>query len=169
MSRVVFESVLAKQMKQMVALKRIEGYDYTAQAVLLRYFDRFLSDQDWSRQRLSSEVLQRYVSDTKEWAPNTRVSRLAVARVFSRFLHAYDPSSAILQTIPVKRPSQPRFYLYHELEVQALLAAARRLGPAGAPRPFCFHMLIGLIAVTGPRISSGTGGSGSDTQPPIRA
>ena len=37
-----FHSVLAEQMQQFVAFKRMQGYDYTSQARTLSYFDRFL-------------------------------------------------------------------------------------------------------------------------------
>jgi integrase/recombinase XerD len=83
---------------------------------------------------------------------DTRVNRLSIVRVFSRFLHAVDPHSTVLEYIPVKRSSLPRFYLYSQTDLNALLNAALQLRPATSLRPHCFYMLIGLMVVTGLRI-----------------
>lgn len=152
-------------MTEWVDFKRIQGYDYTSQAEILRYFDRFLCREGWSQPRLTAELLQRYVEHTDPLAANTRISRLSVVRVFCRFLHTFEPHSAVLHHIPVKRPSLPRFYLYSQAEMDALLRAALQLGPTGSLRPYCFHMLIGLIAVTGLRISEALGLDLRDVEP----
>lgn len=153
MNSIHFESCLAEAMTELVNFKRIQGYDYTDQACILRYFDRFLQRESWAKQQLTDDLLGRYVSDTEPLAANTRIGRLSVVRVFSRFLHTRNPRSALLHHIPVKRPSLPRFHLYSHAEIIALLDAALQLRPTYSLRPRCFHMLIGLIAVTGLRIS----------------
>lgn len=157
MNNVHFVSCLAESLIDLVNAKRIQGYDYTAQAEMLGYFDRFLDQEGWTQHRLSSELLHRYVQHTETLAPNTRIGRLSAVKVFSRFLHTHVPDSAVLCHIPVKRPSLPRFYLYTHAEVNELLQAALQLRPRGSLRPHCFHMLIGLIAVTGLRIGEALG------------
>jgi integrase len=44
-------------------------------------------------------------------------------------------------------------YLYTDEEIRKLLDAALRLAPAGGLRPWTYHTLFGLLAVTGLRIS----------------
>lgn len=152
MSIIHFNSCLAGHMEQFVNFKRIEGYDYTCRAQRLGYFDRFLCQEHLQQPRLTQELLGLYIAQTKPRTPDARLNRLSVVRVFSRFLHAIDPHSVVLEHIPVKRPSLPRFYLYSQAEINALLTASLQLTPRASLRPHCYHMLIGLMAVTGLRI-----------------
>jgi len=152
-----FESSLAESMTQLVALKRIQGYDYTARAVQLRYFDLFLCRQNWLQQCLTDDLLQRYMQQIEHLAPDTRHGRLSIVRVLSRFLHSHDPAIPVLYIAPVKRSSLPRFYLYSHEQIKALLSAALKIGPDKSARPLSFHMLIGLIYVTGLRIAEALG------------
>ena len=153
MSIVAFHSSLAEQMSEFVNFKRMQGHDYSSQAEKLSYFDAFLCRQQCKRQHLNEEILQSYIEHTESLAANTRINRLAVVRAFSQFLHTSCPDSAVLYTIPVERPQLPRFYIYSDDQIRALLSKALQLRPAASLRPHCFHMLIGLIAVTGLRIS----------------
>jgi integrase len=55
-----------------------------------------------------------------------------------------------------RRPVCSRFervYLYTEEEIQRLLTAAKNLSSAGRFRPWTYHCLVGLLAVSGLRIS----------------
>jgi len=148
-----FCSSLRQQMSDFVALRRTEGFDYDAQATALQYFDAFLSKIGYERTNLSQEAIEAYVTATAGLAPNTRRGRLSVVRVFSRYLHQLDPASHVLRELPVKRPALPRWYLYSLDDIATLLAAAKTLRPSETLRPHCFHMLIGLLHVTGLRIS----------------
>ena len=51
MSPVRFESSMAGRMAGLVDFKRIQGYDYSAQAEMLRYSDRFLCREAWPEPR----------------------------------------------------------------------------------------------------------------------
>lgn len=157
MSIPVFRSCLAGKMTELVDFKRLQGYDYIDQAKKLRYFDRFLCERNIAEPRLTAELLESYVEHTRRVGAHTRVNRLSVTCVFSRFVHMFDPESAVLDRIPVRKPRLPRFYLYSGEDISALLSAALRLGPAGSLRPHCLHMLIGLLYVSGLRISEALG------------
>jgi len=77
-------------------------------------------------------------------------------------LSAYSPAIGMLRTrarrflpwvlLPF-RPQRARPYLYSELEIQKLLAAALKLSPSQGLRPRTYYCLFGLLAVTGLRIS----------------
>ena len=157
MKPIEFSSSLAECMTQFVAFKRVEGYDYTCGAYELSHFDRFLAERFATFERLAAEQLALYVEFTSNLNDRNRYNRLSIVRVFSRFMHALDPRGAVLGRIPVKRPSLPRFHLYGDAEIVALLEASLRLEPTCSLRPHCFHMLIGLLAVTGLRISEALG------------
>ena len=149
----IFSSSLAQAMTDLVTFKRIQGADYTGSAVALGYLDRFLCRQGYREARLNQQIVDAYVAHTAHLARNTRWSRLSCVRVFSRFLNHLDPKSYVLAELPVSRPSLPRWYLFSDKDVVALLRHAEALGPAGSLRPHCIRMLVGLLWMTGLRIS----------------
>lgn len=148
-----FNSSLAHAIAELVTFKRLEGYDYTAQAKSLQYFDAFLVRQGYEQSGLSRQIVEAYTANTAHLAPNCRFSRLSTVRVLSRYLQQTDPGSYVLHDLPVARPSLPRWYLYSPQDISSLLQYARTLGPRHSQRPHCFHMLVGLLSVTGLRIA----------------
>ena len=153
MTTPTFSSSLAQAIAELVTFKRLEGYDYTAQATSLHYFDAFLVRQNYQLTSLSRQIVEDYIASTTHLAPNARYSRLSATRVLSRHLRQTRPESYLLHELPVERPSLPRWYLYSQNEISHLLQRARSLGPAHSLRPHCMHLLVGLLFVTGLRIS----------------
>jgi integrase len=84
-----------------------------------------------------------------EWA-----RRLSFVRGFARHWSAHDPQTEIPPwgLLP-HRPSRARPYIYSIEEVQQLLQAAKRLPPTRGLRGRTYHGLLGLLSVTGLRIS----------------
>jgi integrase len=62
------------------------------------------------------------------------------------------PPAGILPRLKRAKP-----YVYSDAEINALLAAALALPPAGGLRRWTYHYLFGLIAVTGMRLSEAIG------------
>lgn len=153
MSQPLFFSVLAPVMNEFVAFKRSQGYKYDSDGATLWHFDRFLLRSAYDHQALSADILERYAAALRRLAPNTQYGRLSAARVFARWLRRLVPGSAVIETIPVRRPTLPRYYLYSRQEVVAIIRHARQAGGrSGAPRPLCYATLVGLLYVTGLRI-----------------
>jgi integrase len=153
MSMQTFNSSFAKKMQEFVNYKRIQGYDYTDQAKALLYFDRFACMKEYAETRLSQKIVNDYIDDTARLMPNSQYRRLAIVRVFSTYLHLFDPESYVFHDIPVKLSALPRYYLYSDQEINSLLQDAKKLTPHGSIRPHCFYLLIGLLYVTGLRIA----------------
>src|SRR6266404_3512131 len=83
-----------------------------------------------------------------------RHHRLSVVVRFARFSHADDPRHEVPPArlfAGHRRRRTP--YLFREEDLQALLAQAARLGPPDSLRPYTDSTLLGLLAVTGLRIS----------------
>ncbi len=83
-----------------------------------------------------------------------RHNRLSVVLRFARFSHAEDPRHEVPPArlfYGQRRQRAP--YLFREEDLQALLAQAARLGPPDSLRPHTYSTLLGLLAVTGLRIS----------------
>jgi integrase/recombinase XerD len=95
-----------------------------------------------------------------------RHHRLSVVVRFARLSHAEDPRH---EGPPgrlfdgQRRRRAP--YLLHEEDLQALLAQAARLGPPDSWRPQTYSTLLGLVAVTGLRISEALGLRFTDVTP----
>jgi len=141
-------------MKDFVAFKISQGYDYSDGAIALSYFDHFLCRASYDNQIITAAILESYIASTRQLAKNTQYGRLAAVRVFARWLRSLVGDSAIIEEMPVKRPSLPRHYLYSYAEIAALIQAARQLGrKSGNIRASCHATLIGLLYVTGLRIS----------------
>ena len=147
-----FQSHLASPMDDFVAYKQVQGYSYQGSIKQLRAFDHFLTEQSFQQPYLTAQVAAEYLAHTQAFSPNTRQARRSTAREFSRYLHLLEPRSQILQNPPARRQRLPRFYLFKELEIAALMQAARGLATSTALRPHTYATLLGLLAVTGLRI-----------------
>jgi len=98
-----------------------------------------------------------------EWAQQADVQpaewarRLGFVRGFARCCSAVDPKTEVPPVELLRhRSKRARPYLYSDEEVQRLLDAALRLPtdrPSSVLRPWVFHCLLGLLSVTGLRIS----------------
>lgn len=107
MTTPTFSSSLAHAIAELVTFKRLEGYDYTSQAISLHYFDAFLVRQKYQQTGLSRQIVEAYIASTAHLSPNARYSLLSVTRVLSRHVHQFDPGSYVLHELPVERPSLP--------------------------------------------------------------
>jgi len=148
----VYRSSLAREMADFVAWQRTQGFAYASGADCLRYFDTFLCNQGYSETQLDRRIVDAYRQVLAPLSAHTQSNRLTVLRVFSRFLQQTQPTSYVPHDLSVKRPALPCFYLYSSEEIAMLLAAALALGPPGSLRPHAFHLLLGLLYVTGLRI-----------------
>lgn len=152
---ITFCSVLAEQMQQFVASKRLQGYDYTDQARTLSYFDSFLFEEcsDVQAQCLGLDTLQGYVATTAHLEGYSRCKRLSSLREFSRYLHARCPHSALLpRDIVPLRKSTVRFYRIEPDQVADLMRAATTVLPPASIQSHAIGFLIGLLYCTGLRI-----------------
>jgi integrase len=139
-----------------LALRRGLGFTLRNAGIGLVDFVSFLEQQgaafitmalalEWAQQPSSARPA--------EWA-----RRLSDVRGFARYRSATDARTEIPPwgLLP-HRPERARPYLYTDAEIQQLLEAALHLAPAGGLRPWTYHALLGLLAVTGLRISEALG------------
>jgi len=100
---------------------------------------------EWAQQPSSAQAVT--------WA-----QRLSYVRGFARYRSATDPQTEIPSSklLPY-RPERARPYLYTDQEIEHLLNAALKLPPADGLRRWVYHALLGLLAVSGLRISEAIG------------
>ena len=154
-----FSSWLASHFDRFVALRRASGARYVSQRSLLLTFDRYLSEQV-AEPPLSRETLLRYLDSLDHLSPRGRDNVVGVVwpAVASALLHG-----AAIEALPPRPPKAPQYWRHRSprilssADVRDLMAAARRLPPAGSLRAQTTTTLIGLLYVTGLRIGEALG------------
>lgn len=135
-----------------LALRRGLGYGLEAQEFMLRRFCSFMEQRRETRITTALALLWARSATTAQ--PEQWARRLGVVRGFARHLHGIDPRTEV----PPPGLLPQRFkrcapYVYSNLEIARLLASARRLPSRSRWRGATMATLIGLLAVTGLRIS----------------
>ena len=125
-----FTSSLRQRMVQFIAFKRMQGYTYNEGVERLERFDAFLTKNGCGDELLHIEEFDRYRAEIDGWCCRTRAVNLSVVRQFSRYLHAFEPESALLPLGLVPRePRSIRFYPLSTEQVSDLMAATAILTP----------------------------------------
>lgn len=142
-------SALEIAVAEYVALRRGLGFKFFGPEQRLKGFVRFMAER-------KATVITYPLA--LEWATQPRDKRASWAlrfsdvRGLSRYLRSRDPCTAVLPTRVLPYPKRTKPYLYSDVEIQQLLAAAFALPPAKALRRWTYHCLFGLLIVTGLRI-----------------
>jgi len=148
-------NTLGEALQDYLQLRRGLGYKMDDAGLLLPRFVRFMEERMAKHitVRLALEWAQSAASvQPAEWA-----RRLLFVRGFARYRSATDVRTEIppIGLLP-HRQTRARPYLYSEEDVLRLMDAALELPtawPSTPLRPWVFHCLLGLLSVTGLRIS----------------
>ncbi len=147
-------NTLREGLQEYLDLRRGLGFKMHDAGLLLPRFVSFMEERQVEHisARLALEWAQHPSVQPAEWA-----RRLCFVRGFARHRSATD---SLTEVPPVgmlpHRSTRARPYLYTEEEVRRLLDAAPKLPvawPSTLLRPWVFHCLIGLLSVTGLRLS----------------
>ena len=143
---------LRKAVEDYIALRRSLGFKLRDMAAGLDDFVSFLEQK--SVPSITAALALEWAMKPAGYQPSSWAIRLGWIRVFARHWSATDPQTEIPAPglLPF-RGRRARPYLYTEDEILSLMAAAKNLSPAGGLRPWTYHCLFGLLAVTGLRIS----------------
>ena len=130
------------------------GYKYQHQARRLADFVSFMETHK------AATITTKLAMAWATLPPDRHASwalRLTDVRGFARHVANIDPQTEVppSRMLPPLKRAKP--YVYSDAEVNALLAAALALPPAGGLRRWTYHCLFGLIAVTGMRLSEAIG------------
>jgi integrase len=144
--------MLTHAIDQYIALRRSVGFKLGEEAPMLRSYAQFASDRGDTHVRTHRAL---------EWAalapsPRQRGTRLRVVIAFARHALAEDAGHDLPPNgVFTRSGGRPRRspYIYRVDEIQDLLNAAAKLGPAGSLRPRTYYTLFGLLACTGLRVS----------------
>ena len=147
-------SALSQAVHDYLAMRRALGYKLTNHGRVLPQFVEFLEQRDASL--ITTALALQFATQPTQASAVWRHTRLAIVRGFAIYLRAFDarhevPAANLLPA--TYRRAIP--YLYSEAEIDALMRAARGLRPA--LRAATCETLIGLLSVTGMRISEACG------------
>jgi integrase/recombinase XerD len=147
-------NTLRESLQEYLELRRGLGFKMHDAGVLLLRFVSFLEQRQaaYITSRLALEWAQHPAVQPAEWA-----RRLCFVRGFARHRSASDSRTEIppVGLLPY-RSTRARPHLYAEEEVRQLLNAALELPvkwPSTPLRPWVYYCLLGLLSVTGLRIS----------------
>src|SRR5260370_10514365 len=131
-----------------LALRRSLGFNLRATATGLTEFAAFLEQKE--APYITTALALEWAMQPVDHQPGDWAQRLGFVRVFARHWSATDPRTEIPPPglLPF-RPQRARPYLYSELEIKKLLAAALKLSPHQGLRPRTYHCWYGLLAVAG--------------------
>jgi integrase/recombinase XerD len=148
-------NTLREALQEYLALRRRLGFKMHDAGLVLPRFVAFM--EVLQAPHITTRLALEWVQQAKTVQPAERARRLCFVRGFARYGNATDPLTEIPspELLP-HRSTRARPYLYTEQEVRCLLEAALQL-PTALPstplRPWVFHCLLGLLSVTGLRIS----------------
>ena len=143
---------LRKAIEDYIALRRSLGFKLRHMADGLRDFAGFLEEK--TAPYITTELAMEWATLPTDHRSSGSAQRLGFVRVFARHWSATDPRTEIPPAglLPF-RLQRARPYLYSELEILELLAAALKLAPRQGLRRWTYYCLFGLLAVAGLRIS----------------
>jgi integrase/recombinase XerD len=135
-----------------IALRRSLGFKLHGMETSLGKFASFLEQKE--APYITTALALEWAMQTVDHSPSHWAQRLGFVRVFARHWSATDPRTEIPPAglLPF-RARRARPYLYTEQEIQRLLTAAKSLSSSSGLRPWTYHCLFGLLAVSGLRIS----------------
>jgi integrase len=143
---------LQEAMQDYLALRRSLGFKLKKHSRFLKEFELFLEQAGTSR--ITSRLALQWATEPQylpqaEWA-----ARLSVVRGFARYWSATDPLTEIPPDglLPY-RPARAKPHLYSDEQILQLLVTARNMTATHSLQPWTYYCLLGLLAVTGLRIS----------------
>lgn len=149
-------NTLREAVGEYLGLRRGLGFTLRDAGIGLVDFVSFLEQQGAAS--ITTALALEWAQQPSSARPAAWARRLSYVRGFARYRSATDARTEIPPwgLLP-HRPERARPYLYTDAEMQQLLEAALQLAPAGGLRAWTYHALLGLLAVTGLRISEALG------------
>jgi integrase len=148
-------NTLRDALQEYLRLRRGLGYKMQDAGRVLPRFVSFMEAR--GAEHITARLALEWVQQAKAVQPAERARRLCFVRGFARYRSAFDARTEVPPPgLLVHRSTRAQPYLYTEQEVQRLLDEALKLPtkwPSTPLRPWVFHCLLGLLSVTGMRIS----------------
>ena len=135
-----------------LALRRSLGFKLKKHQRFLEEFASFLEQESTSQ--ITSRRALLWATQPKHVQPSEWAARLSVVRGFAHYWSATDTTTEVPPDglLPY-RPRRAKPYLYSEEQILQLLETAKNMPATHSLQPWTYYCLLGLLAVTGLRIS----------------
>src|ERR1700722_5581777 len=142
---------LQKAVRDYLTMRRGLGFKLVRHEAALREFVLFLARK--RSVRITVNLALEWATQDADHQPYEWAARLSVVRGFARHWSATDPATEVppLGLLPY-RPKRAQPYFYSDHEIRTLLKAAKSRPSIDSLRPWTYHCLFGLLAVTGLRL-----------------
>lgn len=148
---------LLSRVEVYLAQRRQLGFALRIEGEQLMRFARF-AEQMGHQGSLTIKLATQWAVSSRQNRPLTAARRIEVIRPFARFCQQFDPHTEIPPRGLFGRAHRRLTpHIFTDAEIEALMAAATALHPAGGLRGVTCAALFGLIAAAGLRISEATG------------
>ena len=139
---------LRSALERYISIRQGLGYKYNQPARRLSAFVTFMEQH--GADVITTKLALAWATLLPDRQPSWSI-RLTDVRCFARHVIHIDPRTEVppVKLLPPIRRAKP--YIYSEMEVGALLAAALQLPPTYGLRRWTYHCFFGLIAVAGLR------------------
>jgi integrase/recombinase XerD len=140
-----------KTVRDYLSLRRALGFKLEWAGTELADFARML--QRDAADYITIPLALKWAHGTQSTSRSGAARRLSLVRGFARYLRAADSRTEIPpDSLLPYRAKRARPYLYTDDEIRALLSTALQLSPDDALRRWTYHVLFGLLSVSGIRI-----------------
>ncbi len=148
----LFRSPLASRLQAFLDMRKALGRKGTADYKILTYLDRFMMGTLKPGETITRKITENWIKNMEHLSVGTRINRISVLRQFCCYLSYFDGRTCLIHRSALPRRTRPAPYIYTHREIRSILAAAKRIGPAGSFRPVVVSTLIGLLYATGLRV-----------------
>ncbi len=147
---------LRESLMDYLAMRRALGFKLRATGRALSHFVSFMEKQEASF--ITVHLSLQWAQQSSSVQPSTWAERLSFVRGFARYCIAIDARTEIppYSLLP-HRAKRARPYLYTSDEVRQLLEAALNLPTVNVLKKETYYCLLGLLSVSGIRISEALG------------
>ena len=146
-----FRSSLAPRLEAFLRTRCV-GHRGRSTQKILRYLDRFLTQELPAGRTITRAIAERWIDSMKALSTGTRINRISILRQFCRYLSLFYPHTYIVPPSYLPRRTRPAPHIYTPDDVRKIMATARQLGPLGSLRPQVVATTVGLLYATGIRI-----------------
>lgn len=143
---------LQTTLDEYLGLRRSLGFKLRDEGTVLPQFLSFLREK--GAPVITTQLALRWATQPEGVLPAHWARRLTMVRLFAQFRSGVDPRTEVPPQglLPYRYQRKPP-YIYNDDEISKLLEAAYHLKSKGGLRPLTHSTALGLIAVTGMRIS----------------
>lgn len=146
-------NALQQHLKDYLELRRGLGFELGRPESRLRSFLAFLEAEQAGR--LTTRLAVEFALRADHRSASTQAACLSAIRGFAQYLSGFDSKTEIPPPGLIRQERRPQPYIYSADEIGRLLGAAGRhpSTPRYALKPFTLQCILGLLAVTGMRLT----------------